>query len=80
MKDWRKIVGKNVRQCRLQKRLTQEQLAFAAEIDLTYVGGYRAGPEKSQSIGNCENRGRAVCSIAKITRRIGLPEKRQAHG
>jgi transcriptional regulator with XRE-family HTH domain len=43
MKDWRRIVGKNVRQFRQQKRLTQEQLAFAAEIDLTYVGGIERG-------------------------------------
>jgi transcriptional regulator with XRE-family HTH domain len=43
MRDWRSIVGKNVRKLRMQKRLTQEELAFAAKIDLTYVGGIERG-------------------------------------
>lgn len=43
MKDWQAIVGKNVRRYRRSKGLTQEQLAFAAEIDLTYVGGIERG-------------------------------------
>jgi transcriptional regulator with XRE-family HTH domain len=37
--DWRAIVGGNVRRLRLERGLTQEQLAFEAKIDLTYVGG-----------------------------------------
>jgi transcriptional regulator with XRE-family HTH domain len=43
MRDWRVIFGKNVRRARQQKKLTQEQLAFEAEIDLTYVGGIERG-------------------------------------
>ena len=43
MEDWRSIVGKNVRHWRTVAKLTQEQLAFAAEIDLTYVGGIERG-------------------------------------
>lgn len=43
MRDWKVILGKNVRKLRQQKRLTQEQLAFEAEIDLTYVGGIERG-------------------------------------
>jgi transcriptional regulator with XRE-family HTH domain len=43
MRDWRAIFGKNVRKFRQQKKLTQEQLAFEAEIDLTYVGGIERG-------------------------------------
>lgn len=43
MQDWRKIVGSNVRAFRLAKGLTQEQLAFEAELDLTYVGGIERG-------------------------------------
>jgi transcriptional regulator with XRE-family HTH domain len=43
MRDWRAILGKNVRKYRQQRRLTQEQLAFEAEIDLTYVGGIERG-------------------------------------
>jgi transcriptional regulator with XRE-family HTH domain len=43
MRDWRAIFGRNVRKLRQQRRLTQEQLAFEAEIDLTYVGGIERG-------------------------------------
>jgi transcriptional regulator with XRE-family HTH domain len=43
MSDWRAIVGTNVRRRRQHVGLTQEQLAFAAEIDLTYVGGIERG-------------------------------------
>lgn len=32
-----------MRQLRQRAQLTQEQLAFAAEIDLTYVGGIERG-------------------------------------
>lgn len=39
MRDWRQVVGKNVRVRRMERGLTQEQLAFAAKIDLTYLGG-----------------------------------------
>lgn len=37
--DWRAVVGENVRRVRLERGLTQEQLAFEAQIDLTYLGG-----------------------------------------
>lgn len=41
--DWRTIVGENVRRWRLKRGLTQEQLAFEAQIDLTYLGGIERG-------------------------------------
>ena len=37
------MVGRNVRKIRQQRRMTQEKLAFEAEIDLTYVGGIERG-------------------------------------
>ncbi|WEK45845.1 MAG: helix-turn-helix domain-containing protein [Candidatus Andeanibacterium colombiense] len=43
MEDWRVIVGTNVRRLRQTAQLTQEQLAFEAHIDLTYVGGIERG-------------------------------------
>jgi transcriptional regulator with XRE-family HTH domain len=43
MRDWPVLFGKNVRKYRRQRGLTQEQLAFEAEIDLTYVGGIERG-------------------------------------
>jgi transcriptional regulator with XRE-family HTH domain len=43
MQDWRRIVGTNVRRLRQARGLTQEQLAFESEIDLTYLGGIERG-------------------------------------
>lgn len=43
MRDWQSIFGTNVRRVRQAKKLTQEQLAFDAEIDLTYLGGIERG-------------------------------------
>lgn len=43
MRDWPAIFGKNVRRVRKQRQLTQEQLAFESEIDLTYMGGIERG-------------------------------------
>lgn len=43
MEDWQQIVGANVRRLRIEKGLSQERLAFASEIDLTYLGGIERG-------------------------------------
>ena len=43
MRDWRAVLGKNVRRLRQQRKLTQEQLAFEAQINLTYMGGIERG-------------------------------------
>ncbi len=41
--DWNRIVGANVRRLRVERKLTQEQLAHDAEIDVTYLRGIEAG-------------------------------------
>jgi len=43
MRKWQTILAKNVRRLRQQRGMTQEQLAFDAEIDLTYMGGIERG-------------------------------------
>lgn len=43
MQDWRMVLGRNVRRLRRQRGMTQEELAFEAEIDLTYMGGIERG-------------------------------------
>jgi transcriptional regulator with XRE-family HTH domain len=43
MRDLKLLFGKNVRRARQHKNLTQEELAFDAEIDLTYMGGIERG-------------------------------------
>ena len=39
MQDWKAVVGRNVRRLRLEKGVTQEQLAHDAELDVTYLRG-----------------------------------------
>ncbi|MGJ0237731.1 helix-turn-helix domain-containing protein [Novosphingobium fluoreni] len=41
--DWSRIVGANVRRLRVERELTQEQLAHDANIDVTYLRGIEAG-------------------------------------
>lgn len=41
--NWQAILGRNVRRLRQQRQMTQEELAFDAEIDLTYLGGIERG-------------------------------------
>lgn len=41
--DWNQVVAANVRRLRIERKLTQEQLAHDAEIDLTYLGGIERG-------------------------------------
>ena len=43
MQDWRAILARNVGRLRRQQGLTQEELAFEAKIDLTYMGGIERG-------------------------------------
>jgi transcriptional regulator with XRE-family HTH domain len=43
MRNWRGILGRNVRRLRQERQTTQEQLAFDAQIDLTYLGGIERG-------------------------------------
>jgi transcriptional regulator with XRE-family HTH domain len=43
MQDWKRIVGSNIRCLRDARELSQEKLAFEAEIHLTYLGGIERG-------------------------------------
>ena len=62
MRDWQAIVAKNVRKLRQQRKLTQEQLAFAAAIDLTYLGGIERG-----------RRNPSLLVMARIAEALGVP-------
>ena len=41
--DWQKVVGANVRRMRKARRLSQEQVALQADLDLRYLGGIERG-------------------------------------
>jgi transcriptional regulator with XRE-family HTH domain len=69
MRDWRAILGKNVRRLRQQRGLTQEQLAFEAEIDLTYMGGIERG-----------KRNPSLLVMARIADALSVPLKKLVAG
>jgi transcriptional regulator with XRE-family HTH domain len=62
MQDWRAVLGRNVRKVRQQRRMTQERLAFEAEIDLTYVGGIERG-----------KRNPSLLVMAQIAKALSVP-------
>jgi transcriptional regulator with XRE-family HTH domain len=62
MRDWKALFGKNVRRVRQQKKLTQEELAFDAEIDLTYMGGIERGKKNP-----------SLMVMAKIANALSVP-------
>ncbi len=59
--DWRVVVGNNVRRLRVASGLTQEQLAFEAQIDLTYMGGIERG-----------RRNPSLLVLARVARALGV--------
>ena len=59
--DWRLVLGENVRRLRRERALTQEQLAFEAHIDLTYVGGIERG-----------RRNPSLLVIARLAKALGV--------
>jgi len=69
MQNWCVIVGKNVRRLRVQKGMTQEELAFEAEIDLTYVGGIERG-----------RRNPSLMVLVRIAKALGVPPPRLLEG
>ena len=59
--DWRVVLGGNVRRLRQERSQTQEQLAFDAQIDLTYLGGIERG-----------RRNTSLLVIARIADALGV--------
>jgi transcriptional regulator with XRE-family HTH domain len=62
MQDWRVVVGENIRRIRQQHRMTQEKLAFEAELDLTYIGGIERG-----------RRNPSLLVMARIAKALSVP-------
>jgi transcriptional regulator with XRE-family HTH domain len=62
MQDLRTIFGRNVRRWRGQRQMTQEQLAFEAKIDLTYMGGIERG-----------KRNPSLMVMARIAKALSVP-------
>jgi transcriptional regulator with XRE-family HTH domain len=56
------LLGRNVRQARESKSLTQEKLAELAELDPTYISGIERGL-----------RNPGIKNVAKIAKALGIP-------
>lgn len=70
VKDWRKIVGKNVRRLRHARELTQDKLAQKAKIDVTYVRGIEAGRYNPSLMIMARIAGALSCKIQDLLRAI----------
>ena len=62
MQDWRTILGGTFAACVGNGSLTQEELAFGAEIDLTYMGGIERG-----------KRNPSLLVMARIAKALSVP-------
>jgi transcriptional regulator with XRE-family HTH domain len=60
--DSRAILGRNIRRLRRRRGLTQEELAFEAGIDLTYMGGIERG-----------KRNPSLLVLARIAKALSVP-------
>ena len=69
--DIKKRFGKKVRQLRLEKGLSQEALAFAAELDRTYIPSIEKG-ERNVSITVMEKLAKAFQESRKQIESIDL--------
>jgi transcriptional regulator with XRE-family HTH domain len=69
MQDWRAIFGNSVRRLRRQQGMTQEELAFEAEIDLTYMGGIERW-----------KRNPSLFVMARIAKALSVPLPRLLNG
>ena len=56
------VFARNVRRLRLKRGMTQEELAFEAEIDLTYMGGIERG-----------RRNPSLLVMARIAKALAVP-------
>lgn len=56
-----KMIGQNIRKARKNRRLSQEALAFRADLDRTYIGSVERG-----------ERNIAVLNLIKLARTLGI--------
>ena len=62
------IFARNVRRLRQKKGMTQEELAFEAEIDLTYVGGIERGKRNPSLLVMCRIANALSVPLARLLR------------
>jgi transcriptional regulator with XRE-family HTH domain len=79
MGDWQQIVGSNIRKLRIAKGLSQERLAFAAEIDLTYMGGIERGNRNPSLLVLVRIADALGCKPADLLQKSGS-QRRKGHG
>jgi transcriptional regulator with XRE-family HTH domain len=62
--------GKNVRQLRLLKKLTQEELAEIADLDPTYISGIERGIRNPSLLSICRVANALKTSVSQLTEGI----------
>ena len=79
MRNWQAILGRNVRRLRQQRAMTQEQLAFDAEIDLTYLGGIERGKRNPSLFVMARIAEALSVPLPKLLSEYNRTEKRRRH-
>jgi transcriptional regulator with XRE-family HTH domain len=68
-----KVLGERIREMRKVKNLTQEDLAYASEIDRSYIGGVERGERNLSFDKLCQIAEALGCDVASLTK--GLPKE-----
>jgi transcriptional regulator with XRE-family HTH domain len=68
-----KVLGERIREMRKSKNLTQESLAYASDIDRSYIGGVERGERNLSFDKLCQIAQALGCDVAALTK--NLPEE-----
>lgn len=63
-------LGKNIREERKKKGLSQEQLAFDANVDRSYIGGIEGGERNVSFLTLIKIASSLGCEVSKLTKGI----------
>lgn len=76
--DYQKILGENIRSLRLERQITQEQLAELCNLHRTYIGAMERG-DRNVSLNNIVKVAQALnvppSELLKFERKIQIPKE-----
>lgn len=69
-KDPREQIGNKIRQLRIEKNLSQEQLAFEAELDRTYISSVERGERNISLLNICKIASALEVSVSELVDKL----------
>ena len=70
------LLGQRIREMRIAKGLTQEDLAHESDIDRSYIGGVERGERNLSFDKLCEIAQALECDVAAFTKNLPKPPQR----